>query len=833
MNKYTLTLLVTLSMAMSLAARQLTPQQALEELRRQQSACKQHTESPLQTMDQTDGGSDPVVVKTISDASGKATLYVFQRPQGGYMIVSANDAAEHMLWGYTESGSFQAQTVQSGLQDMLQIYSNAVSLAASGEAENAVMASRDNDTKPDIAPLLKSAWSQVAPFNEMCPNIGTTTPPTGCVATSMAQVMHVHHWPEKGSGSNTYTPYAVGHSVTVDFSATTYDWDNMIYYYTQNPTQTQIDAVATLMLSCGVAVDMNYGVNASGASFGDIGPAMLKYFNYDKGIYTLSRDYIGIAEWEQLVYDELAAGRPVIYSGRSDDAAHAFVVDGYQNGGYFHIDWGLYPWEMPGYFLLTQLNPDVQDVAGATGGFNVGQAAVFGIQPPVEGSIVRPVIQFNSSIETAVSHYSRNSGTVKILDTRGIFCHTVEASTATMGLKLVNQATGQESYVSSTTRTYSPGQGFTNYTIPVSEFPGEGEYIATPVVSDSVGTWYAANVKLSCVGELQLTVTADSLIFTSEPQSKVVATDLRALTRIYAGQPCNIAATLTNPTDDEFYEKVTPVLEQDNVEKATQEVAAVEVEAGDSESMEWVGSFPASTAAGTYKLFLVDTNGNKLNSEGVDVEVLPALTEATAYKVAVEFPGSTGGSGESEDDPALVDLKNFHARVNINCTTGYYNGFQHATFFAIPRSGITTFGDDSFVGLGKGESSSIDYQGDASAHLSPGTTYMFIPYNDKYGYASPAYFQGVDATAAIDGINSDDIRLNVWPNPATDILTVGSEVGLGRIDLYNLSGAHTVGADGYGHNQVQLSVSQLPAGLYLMRVVVGTGQVRVVKVVKR
>ena len=85
---------------------------------------------------------------------------------------------------------------------------------------------------------------------------------------------------------------------------------------------------------------------------------LVAVFNYSSKTKYLRRDASGLSddEWERLVYDELCNSRPVLYSGwnEASNTAHAFVCDGYDGDGYFHINWG---WGVSqGYYLLTAID---------------------------------------------------------------------------------------------------------------------------------------------------------------------------------------------------------------------------------------------------------------------------------------------------------------------------------------------------------------------------------------------------------------------------------------------------------------------------------------------
>ena len=81
----------------------------------------------------------------------------------------------------------------------------------------------------------------------------------------------------------------------------------------------------------------NGGSSASGEY---IGKTLVNYFGYDKSVRNEFREYYKDEAWENLVYDELAAGRPVLYSGKVENGGgHQFICDGYEDG-LFLINWG-------------------------------------------------------------------------------------------------------------------------------------------------------------------------------------------------------------------------------------------------------------------------------------------------------------------------------------------------------------------------------------------------------------------------------------------------------------------------------------------------------------
>lgn len=73
--------------------------------------------------------------------------------------------------------------------------------------------------------------------------------------------------------------------MTANFGATTYDWANMLDTYTEGQySDTQAKAVATLMLHCGIAAQMNYSSTGSGTGNYKACNALKQYFNYHSNI---------------------------------------------------------------------------------------------------------------------------------------------------------------------------------------------------------------------------------------------------------------------------------------------------------------------------------------------------------------------------------------------------------------------------------------------------------------------------------------------------------------------------------------------------------------------
>ena len=212
----------------------------------------------------------------------------------------------------------------------------------------AVLPKRAARSGAKVEPLLVSTWSQSEPYYNQCPDYRGHLCLTGCVATAMAQVMYYWKFPAVLSDLPGYTTASLGITLP-DLPPAEADWDNMLEGYEQNYTPVQGDAVALLMRYCGQSVKMDYTPYASG-SFSSLQLTGLRLMGYYLGARCLKRNEYTMDEWESLMLEDLRAGRPVLYTGNSEESGHAFVVDGY-NGYFYHINWG---WEgvADGYFML-------------------------------------------------------------------------------------------------------------------------------------------------------------------------------------------------------------------------------------------------------------------------------------------------------------------------------------------------------------------------------------------------------------------------------------------------------------------------------------------------
>lgn len=129
------------------------------------------------------------------------------------------------------------------------------------------------------------------------------------------------------------------------------------------------------MKDCGSAVSMKYGTSTSGALTNDAAAAFIDNFSYDAAsLLYMQRDLYSQEEWMQVVYSNLQAKRPILYSGVDlSKGGHAFVLDGIDENGLVHVNWG---WDgsYDGYYDISLLNSQ-------NGSFAYNQGMIAGLNP--------------------------------------------------------------------------------------------------------------------------------------------------------------------------------------------------------------------------------------------------------------------------------------------------------------------------------------------------------------------------------------------------------------------------------------------------------------------
>lgn len=434
--------------------------------------------------------------------TGAADYFVFNiGTDQGFVIVSGDDRVRPVL-GYSDTGKFDPDNLPENLRGMLASYQDQITWAESQNVE----------ATPEIAAewsrglsgtalrngggvrLETALWGQGSPYNWDCPylyDMDSYGQPiegdalTGCVATAMGIIMKYHKYPTRAvnpPATNSY--YEDGYAVTkpIDYSMG-YDWTNMLDDYGDGYTESQGNEVAHLLFHCGVNVEMNYGLEFSGANTPKVAKALAEVFGYSPSVRYLPQEAYRWTEWKAMIREELDGGYPLIYDGQSYYGGHAFICDGYDSNGLFHINWG-WGGMSNGYFQLSVLDDDNDGI-----GYSMGQGAILDIRPNPSGEryYIAPYLtsasynmsELNVSVDFNMRYYALYDHTF-YLELGVVNADGTIAQTPTGTLREINLS----AYVGG----WSDSRGYSR-SISLSSSLTEGQYVALLCSADGGKTW--------------------------------------------------------------------------------------------------------------------------------------------------------------------------------------------------------------------------------------------------------------------------------------------------------------------------------------------------------
>ncbi len=290
--------------------------------------------------------------------------YVFNVSNGeGFVIVAADDCVRPIL-AYSTTGQFDPNDVAEGFQYTLDGFREEIQyvrdhnlsatpdIVAEWRSVDATGSlNRGRQTRAVVEPLCQALWNQNYPWNSQCPADPAGSGGyvyAGCAATAMGMVMKFWDWPARGNGSHSFNPEGYAQQ-SANFGETDYHFELMPLTLDSTNNEEDWYYVAQLLHHLGIALDMQYSPNGSGASAFSVYTAFQSYFRYNRDFPEINAGGIipgyGYTneEWAQMLKDGgLDEHLPILYCGSDDGGAggHAFVCDGYDENDYFHFNWG-------------------------------------------------------------------------------------------------------------------------------------------------------------------------------------------------------------------------------------------------------------------------------------------------------------------------------------------------------------------------------------------------------------------------------------------------------------------------------------------------------------
>lgn len=304
-------------------------------------------------------GNELEIAYTAQEASETYYYAINYGTDDGFVIVSGHEDVQEVL-GYADTGHFDYDSIAPGLRYMLGSYQEQIhALYTDPALANEHRAGRRNATaaRSNIANFVSLTWNQYAPYNFGITG-GKNSYPIGCVNTATSMVMKYYNHPAQatnpamGSYSlGTVTARSVEANRTLNFSAMTNSYSSSTTSYSGANK-----AVADLMYLVARLNDTDFDIDGSGAWEYTSAENMMDYLDYDKTMEYVERDKFSSTDWDNMMYAEMSAKRPVIYTGRDADrnVGHAFLLTGYKDSKYY-INWG-WGGSSNGYFALSACN---------------------------------------------------------------------------------------------------------------------------------------------------------------------------------------------------------------------------------------------------------------------------------------------------------------------------------------------------------------------------------------------------------------------------------------------------------------------------------------------
>ena len=659
-------------------------------------------------------------------AQGQPSYYIFNIGQdGGFVVISGDDRTNPIL-GYSDTGSIDPSRMPANMKAWLDGYDRQMGELATmsdAQAEAVMSAPRKAKvtTRNSIAPMITTQWDQATPYWNECPQFmnsddeadGYELAYTGCVATSMSQLMYFHKYPEQttnvipaytftySDGNYNYSTVEMG-----ELPTTTFDWAHMRETYTGAEDEVYTSAVAHLMFYVGCALKTQYGVSSSGAYTDDI-PKAFALFGYGSKI-AFRNDYTQ-ADWDNLVYEELKAGRPMIYNGTAGSGGgHSFICDGFEYGDYFHINWG-WGGMGNGFFQLSILNPRASGIGGSSSseGYNMKQNIIYNIIPgtaPTPGSgdeeEAEPVLTatnvsgpsgwdrdrlsdpfkiYKSKIVKA--SYSDHDGSGKkfkealaLYDPNNDTYSVLANSESNIYMAVTTSALGQ---------TYQFGSGIASNASNVIKFGAglTGTYRLVPMYQvEGSSEWKP--MKETDRYYLEVNMSNTYCTTTTHPMIDLSVTNWEFVGEKKVGSKMQINATVKNSSPDRFFGDIYLDFGGQQIDEYSQYTTVVQAEvlAGEEKVVTFNVS-PATAGTKTVRAMLVDSYGSFYNlASAGSVTIAESETADLDLSVEIEATNAEGTTTENTHGTIYDSRAQFKATIKNN-STGEYNKYVLAPLF--------------------------------------------------------------------------------------------------------------------------------------------------------
>ncbi len=309
----------------------------------------------------------------VAEAQTKPLFYVFELLPKGYVVISADTDLPPVIAYSFESNFEISENLKNPLTELLiadlqnrknnipNIPDEIISVR-NLEWENLFQGIDEISFEKSYGPYIQTAWGQGAPYKNFCPMDPVTNERSiaGCPAVAMAQIINYYAAINESVFTDLddyYHSYA-GRNYWIDDEYEDLDFPSFpllnMYLDTlvecwQNQTSLKDNEKAALNFACGVAAKQVYTSSASG-TFG-VNQAFDAYLRlgFNEAILLDDNDTSLYTQLTQNMIDGRPAHLAVVDEGWT--MGHNVVVDGYDIGGFYHLNFG-WNGSYNGYYLL-------------------------------------------------------------------------------------------------------------------------------------------------------------------------------------------------------------------------------------------------------------------------------------------------------------------------------------------------------------------------------------------------------------------------------------------------------------------------------------------------
>ncbi|MBR5084870.1 MAG: C10 family peptidase [Prevotella sp.] len=701
-------------------------------------------------------------------AVGESPIYVFNASEGeGYVIVSGDDRTEEIL-GYGLNSRFDEKKLSETMKEWLTEYATQIDDLRMGRMKVLPL---KVSTHAAIGKLVSAQWDQGEAsttgdaYNQLCPTIQGNHCVTGCVATAMAQVMYYNKWPTNycslipGYTSNKTVGYVNS------LPKLKFDWSHMLDRYDEGQTTQECKAVAQLMQYCGSAVEMNYGTDASSAYFTNVALALRNYFDYDVNTRYVHRSDYSAEGWDNLIYKELSNGRPVVYTGRNPGGGHAFVCDGYDGNGFYHINWG-WGGYCNGYFKLSILNPKGGGTGSSTSnsGYSVGQGAIVGIQKNNSTTGERRTLSledFTRDGHTITAKYANRTGY------NGNFDYGFAYQDVSVGGNTYKLKKSTDSFEPLDIRYYDLDLDGVNLS--------DGTYNFYPYATLTGESWYHMLCDYTKYFEVKFSGGQVSKI-TYHPVGSLYINSVKCVSNRIVDQPQEIQIEIKNE-GEEFTDKFYLFASTTNEKGEYIDEVCLPVESGGQEQ---TSLYFTPNTTGKWKVWLDIKEDGSSGISPWEFNIIKAPTSKSDLSVVYyEIISNTDAI--------------FKARIKNNSSNAGYYMPINCYLFEEPKTYNIAFQKTRNLNIAAGEIADVEFRFES---LEMGKTYEIALKNYAYHNSNGTEWLG----------NSYKFTINKEGDPADiDIITTDPTTPM---DIYSLSGVLL--------REKANSLEDLPNGIYII-----------------